>query len=339
MNKHMNFDINIDLMTQKEKDEFLFGLIPHLKHFKSEKGAEGTVYFIDDKFIVKEYLKPAVIGSVATVDFNKVFDLYCVEIKGFADKGYLVPKIYAWTKIQPKNNIFSKDVYPRCYILEERINGRALYLPKLSSCDELFKDLVSKNKFYNIMDNPNSNMVIYKEMVKRYISDYIFSNEYIISMSDNDLDAFISSIGNMFEEAEYGLPDVHSANVLMSDNKLILIDNYMAVKKDNAFFDEQTVEDFLLARLSILFGANEKVFKLESKNNLANDSEVINLIEQNSLFCYEALEKILKSMKRCLDGKPVENYLALHLAYQRISKILGFNKARNLINIVNEIYL
>ena len=336
MKEFTNIDINT--MTQKEKDEFLFGLIPHLKHFKSEKGAEGTVYFIDDKFIVKEYLSPAVIGTVAEVDFNKVFDLYCEEIKGFSDKGYSVPKIYSWTKIQPKNKIFSKDVYPRCYILEERINGRALYLPKLSSCDELFKDLVSKNKFYNIMDNPNSNTVIYKEMVKRYISDYILANEYIISMSDNDLDAFISSIGNMFEEAEYGLPDVHASNVLMVDNKLILIDNYMAVKKDNVLFDEQTVEDFLIARLSILFGANERVLKLGAKDNLSNDLEIKKLIEQNSLFCYDALEKILKSMKRCLNGKMVESHRALHTAYQRMSKILGFNNAINLIKIVNERY-
>ena len=337
MKKFDNVDINI--MTKKEIDEYLYFLIPRLRHFKSEKGAEGSVYFIDDKFIVKEYLRPAISNNVVEVDFNKVFDLYCEEIKSFSDKGYLVSKIYSWTKIQPKNNIFSKDVYPRCYILEERINGRGLYLPKLSSCDELFKDLVSKNKFHNIMDNPNSNMVIYKEMVKRYISDYIFSNEYIISMSDNDLDAFILSIGNMFEEAEYGLPDVHSSNVLMADNKLILIDNYMAVKKDNALFDEQTVEDFLIARLSILFGANEKVLKLGAKNNLSNDLEIKNLIEQNSLFCYAALEKILKSMKRCLNGKTVESHRVLHTAYQRISKILGFDNARELITIVNERYL
>ena len=50
-------------------------------------------------------------------------------------------------------------------------------------------------------------------------------------MPESDLDAFIMSIAKMFEEAEYGLPDVHGSNVFMSDGKLKLIDNYMIAEK------------------------------------------------------------------------------------------------------------
>ena len=43
-------------------------------------------------------------------------------------------------------------------------------------------------------------------------------------------------------------------------------------------------------------------------------------------------------MKRCLDGRTVEKNRVLHTAYQRLSHILDFDKATDLIKVVNERY-
>ena len=62
-------------------------------------------------------------------------------------------------------------------------------------------------------------------------------------------------------------------------------------------------------------------------------------MDKNLLLCEAVLEKLLKSMKRCLDGKTVKNQRALHTAYQRLARILDYEKAGKLIKIVNESYL
>ena len=38
-------------------EQMLFNLLPHLSEYTSYSGGEGAAYFIDDKFIVKEYSK------------------------------------------------------------------------------------------------------------------------------------------------------------------------------------------------------------------------------------------------------------------------------------------
>ena len=336
MKRYGNIDIN--MMTREQREEFLSALILQLKKFKSKSGSEGTAYFVDDKFVVKEYAR----GTVQNYQINLIFDLYCQEVQYFARQGYLVPEIYSWIKYTPSAGIFSKDKEPKYYILEEQISGRRLYLPSLSECYSFFEDNYSFKKFKKVINNPKENLSLYKEILHNYICDYIYANEFIEAMPESDLDAFIMSIAKMFEEAEYGLPDVHGSNVFMSDGKLKLIDNYMTVKKANNYFISQTVEEFLLARISILFEANKKVNEFASGKTLADIPgfmQIQSLSEKNSLLCEAALEKILKAMKRCLDGKTVENQRVLHTAYQRLSRILDYEKAKDLIHIVNERYL
>ena len=74
--------------------EKLLSVIPDLRSYNSACGGEGVAYFLDDKFVVKEY---------AAADdwdmFDQVFDVYCEEMQRYAEMGYKVPKIYAWVKV------------------------------------------------------------------------------------------------------------------------------------------------------------------------------------------------------------------------------------------------
>ena len=334
-------NIDLNMMNQEQREDFLKALVLQLKKFKSKSGSEGTAYFVNDKFVVKEYVKQTGIHA-KNFNIDSIFDLYCEEIQRFAKLGYVVPEIYTWTKMLPKSGIFSNSTEPKYYILEEKFNGRTLYIPTLQECYTFFEDVCSLKKFERIIKNPNEDLKFSKEILRKFICDYIYANECIESMSNDDIDAFIMSIANMFEESEYGLPDVHAANVMISENKLKLIDNYMMIKKESEYFNSQTVEEFLLARILILFRSNEKVSPLGLKNKLTyfdGNAELSFLMDKNSLLCEAALEKILKSMKRCLNGKTVENIRALHTAYQRLARILDYDKAGKLISIVNERYL
>lgn len=339
MKKYGNIDIN--MMTKEQREEYLSALVLQLKKFKSSSGSEGTAYFVGNNLVVKEYVKTTGFHS-KNLYIDSIFDLYCQEIQNFAKQGYLVPEIYSWIKYIPKSGVFSKNIEPRYYILEEKINGRGLYLPSLHDCYLLFEDECSIKKFEKVIKNPNENLSLCKEIIRTYISDYIYANEIVASMSDADLDAFVTTISSMFEQAEYGLPDVHASNVMISENKLKLIDNYMMVKQESTYFNSQTVEEFLLARFLILFRSNEKVAEFGLKNKLVyfdDSSDLRSLMDKNLLLCEAALEKIFKSMKRCLDGKTVQNQRVLHTAYQRLARLLDYDKAGKLIHIVNERYL
>ncbi len=334
-------NIDLNMMNKEQREDFLNALILHLKNFESKSGSEGTAYFVGDKFVIKEYEKKKVEHS-KNLSLDSVFDLYCEEIQNFAKQGYVVPEIYSWVKAFPKRGLFSKSAEPKYYILEEKINGRTLYIPTLHDCYGLFEDVCSLKKFDKIIKNPSENLSLSKEIIRSFISDYIYANECIVSISDDYMDAFIMSIANMFEESEYGVPDVHASNVMISSDKLKLIDNYMMIKRNSEYFNSQTVEEFLLARIMILFRSNEKVSSSGLKNKLSyfgDSEELSSLIDENKFLCEVALEKLLKSIKRCLNGKTVENNRALHTAYQRLARILDYDKAGKLISIVNERYL
>ena len=333
----MNFDVDLSSMSKEHKDKFMENIISKLSKLKAIAGTEGIAYFVDDKYILKEYTQNAKNEAFLTLCFNE----YCEEIFDFAKAGYSVPQIYDWLTVEPKKSIF-RTKPAKFYVLEEQVKGRNLFYSKLKKSYGLFQDLCSLSDFEKVIKNPEQNVGLYMEILRVYINDYIYINSYIEAMPEAELDRFMISIAKMFETGKYSVPDVHSGNVFISNDQLKIIDNCMLQKEKDPYYSRQKVEDFLIARLAILFKPNTDIKGYLSAENIVRSSdfcELETLIGENADMCYAALEKVFKSMKRCLDGKTVENNRVLHTAYQRLSNILDYQRATDLIHIVNERYL
>ena len=142
-----------------EYDKLLLSFISKLDSFNYAQGSEGRVYFVDDKFIVKKFFMDR--------ENLEMLELFCREIKGFADAGYNVPNVYSWTGIPRQNGRFD------CYILEERVQGEKLFDISFDSIYSFCKDLCSTQEFHDAlftMNNPELYGVIVREYIKKFIS-------------------------------------------------------------------------------------------------------------------------------------------------------------------------
>ena len=334
MKKYEPIDINI--MSSEQRSDFLLALLPHIKKYSSISGGEGTAYFVGDKLIVKEFDK-----AKDKVLLDSIFEAYAEETKKFAEMGYAVPQVYAWAKVDAKKSLFSKETEKRFYILEEQIQGRELFLSKLSSVYEQIRCDITKREYDRAIQEPMKYPAIYKQIIKEYINDFITVNAYIESLSDSQMESFIDSMYQMFKQAKYSIPDIHKKNVFMTDDGLKIIDNYMAIKCEHDYFSRMSPENFLATMLVILFKPNESVNDMFKKSKI--DSGMVDefqiLIGENRMVCSAAIEKVLIAMRKYLNGKDIEHQRILHTAYQRLSRILDYNRAAELISIMNKNYL
>lgn len=206
----------MDKKQQEIYDNLLLSVLFELDKYPKKSGQEGTAYFIDDNFVVKEIL-----GEDSGALGYDGFEVYCQELAHFHKKGYAVPEIYSWAML-PKS-FFEKSRFNRFYVLEERIPGRRLFLETISHSYELCEDICSKEEYEAAILSKEGNL--YKEMVQRYLNDYIERNEQIESMSSKNLENFILSDYNMTKNHTNGMVDLHAGNVLFDGKKMTIIDN------------------------------------------------------------------------------------------------------------------
>ena len=205
-------------------ERMLFDLVPHLSEYKSISGGEGTAYFIDEKFVVKEYSKE--FYNRNSTGFDLVFNAYCKEMQDFATEGYSVPKIYAWLKVpnDNKSKVYMCEEMPyKYYILEENIPGRWIYY-FYEDLEEMYKvcsEVCSKAEFMKAIGTSFGKLKLKREILKAYISDYLNVNTMLESMSDNELEKFIVSTFRMAIWGQYSSPDLFRKNIILGDSKLI----------------------------------------------------------------------------------------------------------------------
>ena len=332
-----NYDkIDFNNLSGEVRHEMLLEMIPKLKRFRHLSGSEGTAYSVGESLIVKEYDK------VANRDLlDSIFEAYCDESRAFAEKGYLLPQIYAWTKIPAKKS-FLIPTEDRYFVLEEKVKGRELFFGKLEQLYYLFDEEYSYRRFAKILNNPELDIKLYHQIVKSYIADFIRVNSFIEAMPESELEHFIMSIYKMYESAEYSIPDINRRNVLMTDKGLRIIDNFMAIKTEHSYFGILQPDDFLASVMILLFRSNVGVNEIVKKPHIAGTSAqltVESMIQENQLICQAAIEKILRVMKKCLEGRDINNYRVLHTAYNRLSRILDYQKASKVVSILNKNYL
>ena len=313
-------------LTSIDYDMMLYGLIPNLESYPSYHGGEGKAYFVMDKYIVKEYIKPS-----DTKMFNVFFDAYCQELQNFSNNNYSVPKIYSWLKlpILQKNKKSASLTY-KYYILEEQIKGRSLFLGNIEKAYKVCSDLCSETQFHAVVSNPYYNEKLYTKIVDNYIKDYILMNHTLEGMSEDEIEKMILSICNMYEEGMFSIPDLHYSNVLVGDNKLTLIDNALSYKPLNDYHNANNSKDLTLTGLIYMFASNMPVADIKAHpyfffGNIKEETS--NLLKENSMVCDEAINKVLRVAKNCLSNPKIINTKTMNQVYKMLKFILGKQKA------------
>ena len=292
-------------------DRVLFDLLPHLPEYKSYSGGEGAAYFIDDKFVVKEYSKNFR-GRDAEM-FDDVFESYCREIQNFSKLGFSVPKIYAWLKIPNLNTdkvLAGDEMENKYYILEENVPGRWIYY-FFEDLDEMYKackKVCSKEKFESVMRTSGGRLSLKKEILRAYILDYLQMNERLVSMSNNELEKFITSAYYMAVGGVYSGPDLFRKNVLVTDSRIALIDN--RVRNDKGLAYKGDIDEHFLVTLIDLIEYNKFMddnMLLNVYNQSLYDDSIGKLVAENRKVCLALTQKIINILNSKMEIRPVSN--------------------------------
>ena len=228
----------------------LLDLIPKRKQFKSYAGSEGVAYFVSNKYVLKEYKR---IDNWA--EFDRFFDAYCTEVQRFAQSGVNVSKIYSWVKIPNIGHYTKGDKNANDYfILEERVPGRELYLGYLEDAYEIMRDLCSEKEYQTAITNAGKES-LYREILRRYLTDYVQMNEYLESLSDADFEKFLSDAYVMYKTAKVSYPDLFPHNILVDGSKPPkMID--MHIKTDDKALNPNNADSHFIRDMSGLFMYN-----------------------------------------------------------------------------------
>ncbi len=263
----------------------LLDLIPKRKQFKSYSGSEGVAYFISNKLILKEY---------TSVDdweiFDKIFDAYCSEVQRFANNGVNIAKIYSWARIPNIGRYTKGDKNAHnYYILEERVPGRELYLGYLEDAYEMMRDLCSESEYNKTIAHAEDKN-LYREILRRYFTDYVQMNEYLESLSDIDFEKFLADAYKMYKRGERSYPDLFPHNILVDGNKPPkMID--MHIKISDESLNPKNADSHFIRDMSGLFMYNcfpnkpeqyllasefdYSEFNLETKKNIKLTKQII----------------------------------------------------------------
>ena len=307
--------------------EMLLNVIPYLGTYKRMSGGEGVAYFIDENFVVKEYLESDNWGV-----FDRVFELYCKEMKTYAEMGFNVPKIYAWMKLpNMKHYSHGEANKNRYYILEERVKGRNLYYGFL---EEFYPECLSKFDkpiFLDIVQNPNDYPYEYDEIVKMYLKDYIEMNEFLESMPEDELASLIVSAYQMHMTGKHLEPDLYPCNVFVDRNDFTIIDPHIYTSADERTKTEEAMKNQFVRNLMNLFLYNDNVRDLENavtyNVNAENKRDYSYYKRKNKKIAKAVIEKVVKIMNKYCDSPVVTDPRTYMFAFTTIKSFLGMKDA------------
>lgn len=289
-----------ELKNQSDYNVMLLNAISVLKNVPSCSGSEGRAYFLNDDFVVKEYL-----SSDDWDYFDSIFSSYCRELKTFSDMGLSVPKIYAWIKM-PNIEHYTKGQKNKnkYYILEERVKGREVYLGYIEDAYMVVKDVCSRDDFKKVVKaldgfggfDLKSSLV--DEVLKHYFEDYVLMNEMLESMNEGELSKFLLDSHRMYTEGKFSYPDLFPLNIFAFNGKLTMIDAHVNTNKEKLItLDESDfVKDMVNLFLYNYFVNNPESSTIRAKLSL-ND-ELRKLSKKNNVLCREVMNRVLKILNK-----------------------------------------
>ncbi len=285
-----------------KEDLLLYEAISHIDDFPSKGGGEGKAYFVSKDLVVKRYFKKV------DAEFEAIFEDYCKEMQNFAERGMNVPKIYSWAKIPNYNRRVNPEHRYDYYILQDRVKGRELFYGYLEDIYPVCKTLCSRDEFFDTIKNPDSHRVLFNEILKSYLADYVRVNEYLCALPEVQLDKFLYDTYVMCLDGKFSLPDMFPANIFLSKDKISIIDNHCEERKQNQMTKE-FVDTAMTSGLIWLFFYNNF---LTNKDNMsyANDDIISFLIKNRDKVtkpCKAAMIRFIKRMNAVCCSPKITN--------------------------------
>lgn len=259
----------MDKTQQEIYDNLLLSVVFNLKDFPKKSGQEGTAYFIDENFVVKE-----IMGSQEGFFKYENFVSYCEEINGFREQGYPVPKIYSWTMLPAsmfkKIGNFSFDRY---YILEERVKGKELFSHRISESFEDCKDFCSEKEFSDAILSHEGEL--YKKIVETYLQYFIDTNEQLEALPESVIEQLVLGDYHMMKNQKFGVVDMHNANIMFDGKKILMIDHSFTENFFANFPDEKIRAIVMKDMLRIISGNERGLFCGAMNKRKWKDLEVL----------------------------------------------------------------
>ena len=260
-------------------NDILKQAIPVLDRFSFLCGTEGKVYFLDDSFVVKTYFEP--------FDDLIIFDKYCKEIKSFAEKGYAVPNVYAWATAPCESG--EKFL---AYVLEERVPGKTLFDLDVHRLYESCKKFCSKEEFDFAAQSRKNNPELLGLIMREHITDFLSVNSALNSLSDAEIERFVSTDYSLGVDSRFSAPDVQAGNVMFDGKKLTVIDPaYLGYDKGAEL--PQSVKATLMRDMFLLFYYNENVNWLP-RFKCGVTPELKKLKDENEEACFLAMRRFVR---------------------------------------------
>lgn len=313
-------------LTQAEYDETLDRLIPFLNQFPSKQGKEGYAFFIGDEYVVK-----AIVNSPRQEQMAQYFDCYIKEQQKFADKGYLLPRLYSYKVVNSMNIDGSTNI--SFYILEDKFNGNDIFTRSSNNFFQNFKMVYGEE--YRESISAEQKEFAYKDM-ETYISGFIMQNIFLMGLSDDKFDKLVLSVYKMFKEGEYSIPDIHPGNLMVNRTGFNVIDNYMLDRKyTSKYLNKMQSETFLTTRFLNIFDESKKIRDvLREPEILQNkDLEKLQLLQKENMFYTQAvIKKLMLSIKRCISqNEPLDINAFISILRKRLSHYLDRNSINEMV--------
>lgn len=279
---------------------FLYDCISHLNEYSCNVGGEGKAYFVNDDYVVKKYTHKN------DEQFHHIFSDYCREMKSFAEKGFNVPKIYAWDFMP---NV-DRKARPECrfdyYILEERIKGRQIFQGNIETIYSICKDLCDRAEFKQTVQIPELNRSLFKKILTRYVEDFQEVNNYLCSMPESQIDKFLFDLYLMCLDGKFSNPDIFATNVLTNDKGFFVIDNEAKRRVGTELASKRYSDRIFTTGLLWIFAFNNYVTNGDRFGYFDDEYKSFLLDQRDKVVkpCKEAMIRFIKRAKYvCFDVK------------------------------------
>ncbi len=308
MDKSIVNDVNIF-------SKILTSALPNLKKYSYLAGSEGRVYFVDDNFVIKEFVERK---------NAKYFDAFCEELKGFAEKGYSVPMIYAWCKDYKHPNFDQ----PKMYILEERVRGSVLFQRDMTKIFDRCKAICDEASFVSVMKNKKSNPELFSLILREYLRIFLETNKSLLELPESEIEKFVNSYYQMQIQGRYSLVDAHAKNVMFDGKTLTHIDNGFLEEELESGRNVESIVSLLLRDMVSIFYENGELPTAVKKCKFQRE-ELLRLVDDNKDVCFLSMKKFIKVAKQVL-GTSKMDYFDYRVSESVSTYIFGADRSKSI---------